>query len=159
MATLRLEAKFTGRKERNSIAIKRLAYCSNRLNFCCKPNAIFYSRAIFKFSVCLFATRNWDFLLEKDTQHTNKITKTFLFLGFGYKVNVRFNFRSQKTQAGIQVSSAVLFRVSLFNRFIIEKGLSQITNSEHIFSIKSLKREKLPSCTPGYPSIILKLLP
>jgi len=29
-----------------------------------------------------------------------------LFLGFGYKVNVRFNFRSRQTQAGIQVSSA-----------------------------------------------------
>jgi len=57
-----------------------------------------------------------------------------LFLAFGYKVNVRFNFRSQKTQAGMPVSSGVLFRVLLFNRFIIEKALSQITNSAYIFS-------------------------
>jgi len=51
-----------------------------------------------------------------------------LFLGFGYKVNVPFDFRSQQTQAGMQASSAILFRVSLFNRVIIEKALSQITN-------------------------------
>jgi len=51
-----------------------------------------------------------------------------LFLGFGYKVNVRFNFRSRQTQAGMHVSSAILFRVSLFNRFIIEQALSHITN-------------------------------
>ena len=84
--------------------------------------------------------------------------KHFLFLGFGYKVNVRFNFRSRQTQAGMQVSSAILFRVPLFNRVIIEKALSQITNMKHIFSAKSLKRGKLPGCSPGcgpgYPSII-----
>jgi len=51
-----------------------------------------------------------------------------LFLGFGYKVNVRFYFRSQQTQAGMQVSSAILFRVTLFNPVIIEKAFSQITN-------------------------------
>jgi len=54
---------------------KRLVCCSNRPNFCCTPNAIFYSRITFKFSVCFFGTENRDFLLEKDTQHTNKITK------------------------------------------------------------------------------------
>jgi len=43
-------------------------------------------------------------------------------------------------QAGRQVSSAILFRVLLFNRIIIEKALSQITNMEHIFSAKSLKQ-------------------
>jgi len=42
----------------------------------------------------LFATQSRDFLLEKDTQHTNKIAKQFLLLGFGYKVDVRCNFRS-----------------------------------------------------------------
>jgi len=109
----------------------------------------------------LFATQNRDVLLEKGcaTQQQNN----FLFLGFGYKVNVRFNFRSRKTQAGMQVSSAILFRVPLFNRFIIEKVLSQITNMEYIFSAKSHKPWQLPGCLPGcgsgYTLIISKLLP
>ena len=41
-----------------------------------------------------------------------------------------------------RVSSLILFRASLFNRFIQEKVLSQIyvlPNIEHIFSAKSLK--------------------
>jgi len=86
----------------------------------------------------LFASQNRDFLQEKDTQHTNKITKHFLFLGFGYKVNVPFNFRSRQTQAGMQVSSAILFRVSLFHRVIIEKALSQIANLGSTSSVQSL---------------------
>jgi len=69
-----------------------------------------------------------------------------LFLGFGYKVNVHFNFRSQQTQAGMQVSSVIVFLVLPFNRFIIEKALSQITNMEHIFSANSVKRGQLPGC-------------
>jgi len=64
-----------------------------------------------------------------------------LFLGFGYKVSVRFNFRSRQTQAGMQVSSAIPFHVTLSNPVIIEKAFSQITNMQHIFSEKSLKRE------------------
>ena len=52
-AALRFEEKFAGRKRRNSIVDKRLVCCSNRPNFCCAPNAIFDSRVIFKFSVCL----------------------------------------------------------------------------------------------------------
>jgi len=52
----------------------------------------------------------------------------FLFLRFGYKVNVRFNFNSRQAQASMQVSSAMLFLVPLFNGVIIEKALSQITN-------------------------------
>jgi len=65
----------------------------------------------------------------------------------------------------MHVSSAILFRVLLFNRIIIEKALAQITNMEHIFSAKSLKRAKEGNCWlppgygPGYPSIIAKLLP
>jgi len=39
-----VEEKFASRKERSSIAIKRLVCCSNTSNFCCKPNAIFYSK-------------------------------------------------------------------------------------------------------------------
>jgi len=58
---LRFEEKLAGRKERNSIAIERLICCSNRPNFFCTPNAIFYSRVIFKFSVCLFATQKSTF--------------------------------------------------------------------------------------------------
>jgi len=46
-------------------------------------------------------------------------------LGFGNKVNVRFNFRHWQMQAGMQVSSATLF-VSLSNRVIIEKALSNL---------------------------------
>jgi len=60
-----------------------------------------------------------------------------LFLVFGDKVNVRLNFRSRQTQAGMQVPSAILF-MSLFSCVIIEKALSKITNTEHIFSAKSL---------------------
>jgi len=70
-----------------------------------------------------------------------------LFLVFAYKVDVRFNFRSRQTQAGMQVSSAILF-VSLYSCVIIEKALSKITNTEHIFSAKSLKRGQLPGSTP-----------
>ena len=47
------------------------------------------------------------------------------------------NFCSRQTQAGIQVSSVILFCVSLFNRFIIEKALSQITSMERIFNAVS----------------------
>jgi len=59
-------------------------------------------------------------------------------------------------QAGIQVSSAILFHVSLFNCITTEKAPLQITNMKHIFSAKSLKRKHLPSCGPGYISIISK---
>ena len=63
----------------------------------------------------------------------------------------------------MQVSSAILFRVSLFNRFVIEKPLSQITNMEHIFSAKSRNHGNCPvrppGCGSGYSSIISKLLP
>jgi len=85
-----------------------------------------------------------------------------LFLGFGYKVNVRFNFRSRQTQAGMQVSSAIKFRMPMFNRVIIQKALSQITNMQHIFSAKSLKRGNCPVAPwfePGYSSIISKRVP
>jgi len=61
-----------------------------------------------------------------------------LFLGFGYQGNARFNFRSRQTQAGMQVSLAILFRVSLFNRFINEKALLQITNLGRTSSVQSL---------------------
>jgi len=60
-AALRFEEKLAGRKERNSIAIERLVCCSNRPNFFCTPIAIFYSRVIFKFSVCLFANQKSTF--------------------------------------------------------------------------------------------------
>jgi len=60
----------------------------------------------------------------------------------------------------MQVSSAILF-VSLFSCVIIEKALSKITSTEHIFNAKSLKRGQLPvstspGCGSGYPSIITK---
>ena len=101
-ATLWFEEKLAGCKERNSIATERLVCCSNRHNFFCTPSTIFYSRAIFKFSVCL----------------------------------------------------------------PLKKALSQITNMEHIFSAKSLKRGNCPvcppppfGCRPGYPSIISNCFP
>jgi len=62
------------------------------------------------------------------TQQQNN--KTIFFLGFAYKVSVRVNFRRRQTQAGMQVSPATVFRVSLFNHGIIEKALWQITNME-----------------------------
>jgi len=43
----------------------------------------------------------------------------------------------------MQVFSAVLF-VSVFSRVIIEKALSKITKTEHIFSAKSLNQWQLP---------------
>ena len=80
-ATLRFEENITGRKERNSIAIKRLVCCSNRPNFCCTPNASFGFGAIFEFSVCLFATQSGDFLLEKRyTTHQQNSKTIFCFL-------------------------------------------------------------------------------
>jgi len=38
----------------------------------------------------------------------------------------------------MRVSLDILFRVSLFNRLVIEKPLLQITNMEHIFSASLL---------------------
>jgi len=61
-----------------------------------------------------------------------------MFLGFGYKVDVRCKFHSQRTQAGMQVSSAILIRVSLFNRFMFEKALFHISNMGSTSSAKSL---------------------
>jgi len=61
-----------------------------------------------------------------------------LFLGFGYQVNVCFNFRSWQMQAGMQVSLAILFRVSLFNHCMNEKALSQIMNMGRTSSVQSL---------------------
>jgi len=61
-----------------------------------------------------------------------------LFLGFGYKVDVRCTFRSQQMQAGMQALSAILIRVSLFNRFIIEKALFHISNIGSTSSAKIL---------------------
>jgi len=86
-----------------------------------------------------------------------------LLLGFDYKVDVRCNFPIQQTQAGMQVSSAILFRVSLFNRFINEKALSHLTNMRSTSSAKSLLSGAIarlpPGCGPGHLSIISKLLP
>jgi len=64
----------------------------------------------------------------------------------------------------MQVSSAILFRVSLYNRFITEKALSHITNMGSTSSAKSLLSGgncpfALHGCGPGYPSIISELLP
>jgi len=64
-----------------------------------------------------------------------------------------------KKSMSVVVSSAILLRVSLSNLFIIEKALTQVTNTgEHILSAKSLKWGQLPGCGLGYPSIISKLL-
>jgi len=56
----------------------------------------------------------------------------------------------------MQVLLAIPFRVSFFNRVIIEKAFSQITNMENIFSANLLSGAfvRLPSppdCGPGYP--------
>jgi len=72
--------KFAGRKERIFIAIKRLVCCSDITKFCCTPNAIFDSRVIFHFSVCLFATQNRDFLLEKWFTTHQQMNKAIFFL-------------------------------------------------------------------------------
>jgi len=63
----------------------------------------------------------------------------------------------------MQVSSAILFYVSLFNRVIIEKALSQITNMGSTSSVQSLlsgsKFPVAPWLQAWLPSIISKLLP
>jgi len=43
-------------------------------------------------------------------------------------------------QAATQISSAIIFRVSLFNRLILGKVLPHILNLQHIFGAKSLKQ-------------------
>jgi len=96
--------------------------------------------------------------------NTSKNEQSNFFLGCDYKVNVRFNFGSRQTQAGMQVSSAILFCVSLFNRFTIEISLSQLTNMGSTFSVHSLlSGDNCPVVPPGsglgYPSIISKSLP
>jgi len=62
------------------------------------------SRVIFnlKFSVSLFGTQNRDFLLEKGTKYTNKITKQIIVSWF-WSLSQCPHFCSQQTQAGIQV--------------------------------------------------------
>jgi len=59
----------------------------------------------------LFATQNRYFLLEERYTTHQQIDNT-IFLGLGYEVNARFNFGSQQTQACMQASSAILFRVA-----------------------------------------------
>jgi len=78
-ATLRFEEKFAGRKERHSIAIKRLVRCSNRPNFCCTPKATFDFGVILKFCVYLFATQKRYFLLEKWYTAHQQNNKTICF--------------------------------------------------------------------------------
>jgi len=143
-AALWFEEKFAGRKNRKSIVVKRLVFCSNRPKFCCTPNAIFDSRVIFKFSVCL-RLKIGIFWSKKDTQHTNKLTIQF-FLGFGYEVNARFNFLGQQTQARMQVSSAILFRDAFQSLSNWESPFAKYEHGEHIFNAKSLKRGQLPGC-------------
>ena len=59
----------------------RLVCYSNRPKFCCTPNASFDFRAIFEFSVCLFAAQSRDFLLEKRyTTHQQNSKTLFCFL-------------------------------------------------------------------------------
>jgi len=83
----------------------------------------------------------WDskyrFSARKKINNTPTNEQSNFFLGFGLKVNVHFNFRSRQMQTGMQVSSAILFRVSLFNRFAMEKalGLSQVANMGSTFSV------------------------
>jgi len=127
-ATLRFKEKFAGRKERNSTEIERLVCCSNGRNICCTPNAIFYSfdsRVHFKFSLCLFATYNRDFLLEKKYT-TDQQNDKIIFLGLVIK------------SMSAVVSAVILFRESLFNRFIVEKTISRLKNMGSTFSVQSL---------------------
>jgi len=68
-----------------------------------------------------------------------------MFLGFGYKVDVRCNFRSQQTQAGMQVSSAILIRIVAFqSHHNWESTFPYFEQGEHIFSENSLKRGNCP---------------
>ena len=103
--------------------------------FSCAPNGIFYSRVILSFLFIGLRLKKKISCEKSGTQHTNKITKQY-FLGFGYKVNVRFNFCSQQAQGGMLVSSAIPF-VSLFIHVIIEKALSLRTNMGSTFSVQS----------------------
>ena len=119
-------------QNRNSIAIRKLVCRSNTPNFWCTPNVIFDSRVIFKFSVCLFATQNRNFLLAKRCTRHQQIKNHFLFLGFGYKVNVRFNFRSRQTQVGMQVSSGVLFRVPLSIALYLRKHYTNMGSTPSV---------------------------
>jgi len=68
------------------------------------------------------------------------------FIGFGYEVNVRFNFRSQQTHAGMQVLSAILFRVAFQSLYNWESPFAKYEHGEHIFNAKSLKRGQFPGC-------------
>jgi len=59
------------------------------------------------------------------------------FIDFVYEVNVRFNFRSQQTHTGMNVLSAIPFRVA-FQSLLIEKAISQNTNMGSTSSMQSL---------------------
>jgi len=68
---------------------------------------------------------------------------------FGYEtneVNVRFNFRSQQTPEGMQVSSAILFRVAFQSLYNWETPFAKYEHGEHISNAKSLKRGQFPGC-------------
>jgi len=115
-ATLRFEEKFAGRKERNSIAIRRLVCCSSKPNVCCTPNALLDSRVIFtlKFSVSLFGTQNRYFLPEKRyTTHQQKNKTNYCFLALVIKSMSALILVVDRLKQASRVSSAILFRVSL----------------------------------------------
>jgi len=67
-------------------------------------------------------------------------------IGFGYEVNVRFNFRSQQTHAGMQVLSAILFRVAFKSLYNCEGPFAKYEHGEVFFNAKSLKRGQFPGC-------------
>ena len=163
-AILWFEEKFVGRKEKISIAFIRLVCCSNKPNFCCTPNASFDSRVIFKFSVCLFVTQSRDFLLEKRyTTHQQNCKTIFLFLGFGYKVDVRLFPQSADTSWHAGFISHSISCVTFQSLHNWESTFAYCEHGKHISSEKSLKQGQLPisppSCGHGYPSVFSKLCP
>jgi len=82
-------------------------------------------------------TQSRDFLLEKRyTTHQQNCKTIFLFLGFGYKVDVRLFPQSADTSWHAGFISHSISCVT-FNRFIIEKALLHIMNMESTSPVKS----------------------
>jgi len=95
----------------------------------------------FKF-FCLFATQNRAFFARKrytTNQQNNKAFFCFLVLVIK-SMSALISVVGRRNQ----VSSVILFRVSLFNRVIIDKALSQITNMGGTYSVQNLFPEQLP---------------
>jgi len=124
----------------------------------------FDSRVIANFFVCLFATQNKDFLLEKRyTKHTHKMTKLFFVFLVIKSMFAIISVVGRRKQA-CRFHQPFYFVC----RFSIASKLKKHFRNLRTFSTSSVQsllsggncpRFASPACGPACPSVISKLLP